>query len=1255
MIGLGRPTAAKTFALAFTLLLTTLAFSASASASAATTPAPGWTLDSVAAPTNFFPSSHNAACGESFQRANIECDTYEVVATNAGGAPSDGGPVTLSDTLPTGPNGEKLVEVHQVQLFVTTNVNTTRSQGTKIGGIDDEVIGSCSPTVVAGAVSCEFAGTFDGTLENEALRPDTALVMKVYVTVNEGVAEATKLTNRAAVSGGGAPPISTESHNEVSSAAAPFGAERFEFYKAGLNGSQETQAGGHPYELTTTIDLNDTFRITPGQGPKEGPYTPGDGTGETTDVQDVRDVVVDLPLGFAGSTLAAPECTEAQLGSEAHCPPDTVVGHLTTEPAGPGTDVNGPIWNLAPERGHPAEFGYVDTLKGTHIAGFVSVVPTPQGYVLRFVSSEIPEVILHRITVTFYGDPALRDAETQQLQFEKELGRAVPLQVPTLQVPFFTNPTACSNGPQVARLWIDSWSHPGQWSEGGKLSSTSNGPTSEPVLTSPGWVQDSSQSPPVTGCNKLTFTPELEVQPTTHEADKPTGLTFGLKLPQTENVNLAATPALKNIRVTFPAGMTVDPSSADGLDTCTNAEIGYEGPTLFDFSQEKPECPENSKIGELELETPEIPGVLHGEMFLAAQNENPFHSTFATYVVVNDPVTGVVLKIAGELKLNPSTGQITAIFNENPQLPFSNLKLHFFGGPRAELATPAGCGIYTTNSEQEPWSFETGDPLSTPFDSFTIDEDCQTGFSPDFTALSSNVQAGAYSSFEASFSRQDDEPELGGATINLPPGMLANVSSVTECSEAQLQAEREDVPGGCPESSKVGTTTAGAGPGPNPLFVGGNVYWTGPYNGHGACTPGVEAECAPFGLAVVVSANPGPFHFGNVVVRQRLFINKETASATDVSDPFPTFLHVVAPNGETNGIPIKLRRVDVDINRPGFTFNPTNCARATVGGAITSTHGESSTLASPFQTGGCRELKFEPKFSVSVTGKNTKEGGSALTAKVTEPNVPQGTDAGIHSVKVELPVQLPSRLSTLQRACTDKQFNEDPANCPKESKIGMAVVHTPILPEPLIGPAIFVSHGGEAFPSLTLVLQGDGVTIDLVGTTFISSKSITSTTFKAVPDTPFSTFELTLPQGKYSALGTNVPEKDKYNLCGQKLVMPNEFIGQNGAEIHQDTAISVTGCKPEIRVVSHKVKGKTATIVVSVPAAGKLVASGKGVSKGTGKASKAQDVTVKVSLSNKELAFLAKHHRKHEKVEVKLAFSPKKGARLSTSVTVSVG
>jgi hypothetical protein len=291
-----------------------------------------------------------------------------------------------------------------------------------------------------------------------------------------------------------------------------------------------------------------------------------------------------------------------------------------------------------------------------------------------------------------------------------------------------------------------------------------------------------------------------------------------------------------------------------------------------------------------------------------------------------------------------------------------------------------------------------------------------------------------------------------------------------------------------------------------------------------------------------------------VVVRAKIEVDPHTAQLTVTSDSAGPY--AIPPT--IYGIPLQIQHVNVTINRSGFTFNPTNCNPLQITGTLSSVEGASSTLQVPFQATNCATLQFAPKFSVTTSGKTSKANGASLAVKLAYPSAPQGSQANISSVKVELPKQLPSRLTTLQKACTAAQFEANPAGCPTASIIGHARATTPILPVPLEGPAYFVSHGGEAFPSLIVVLQGYGVTVDLVGTTFISKAGITSSTFKTVPDVPVGTFELTLPQGPYSALTANG------NLCTSKLAMPTEFVAQNGATIHESTKIAVTSC-PKVK------------------------------------------------------------------------------------------
>jgi hypothetical protein len=1027
-------------------------------------PAPGWSVDSVAAPTDF-----SVAAG----------GTYQVDVTNAGSVASEESPIVIRDVLPAG-----------------------------VSATNAEVPGFPASCVTGPVVTCEVTGT--------AVAPDGRMQMLVSVSVDAG-AEGV-VTNTVSVVGGGAPLVSRSQQNRLSGLAPSFGPASFSFAIDGVDGRPDTQAGGHPYELTTTIDLNSVIAVKNEENPLD------------TSVQDVRDIVVDLPLGFVGDALSAPQCTLAQLSSvnedhsEGGCPPETIIGHLETEPSGPPTSVNGPIYNLVPERGVPAEFGFVDGKSNTHVI-YSHVVPTPGGYVLQATSSEISQVPLAHIVASFYGDPAQRDGTH------------------AAQVPFFTNPTECDGQPLTATVWMDSWQNPARLN-----------PDGTPVdLNEQAWVKASSSSPPVTGCNELQFTPELFAQPTTTTADSPSGLEFALKVPQVENTGVLGTPALQDTTVSFPEGMTVDPSSGDGLGACSEAQIGWEGPSPIDFNGQAPACPESSKIGSVEVQTPLLAGTLHGEVFLASQNENPFASTFATYIVINDPTTGVLVKLAGELKLDERTGQITSSFLENPQLPFSQLQLHLYSGPRASLATPDSCGIFTTTSVLAPWSAPYSGPDSTPFDSFPISEGCISGFSPAFTAGSVNPQAGAYTPFQASFSRQDTDQELAGLTLTFPDGLLASVAGVPECGETEIAAARANT-GSCPPDSEIGGVTAFAGPGPDPLAVAGKAYLTGPYNG------------GAYGVAVIVPAIAGPYNFGNVVVRQALRVNPRTSQVTDVSDPFPTILDPTAPNGQTNGVPIKLRRIDVDINRPGFTFNPTSCNPLAFTGALSSTQGAASPIQTPFQAANCQTLKFDPKLTVTTQGKASKADGASLTFKIAYPKEPFGSQTWFNETKFDIPKQLPARDTTLQQACLANTFETSRKACPPGSIIGHAIVHTQILSEPLTGPVYFVSYGSQKFPEAVIVLQGDNITIELHGETFIDNKTgITSATFHNLPDTPFENIEVTIPEGPYSEFGVNIPEKDHYNLCTQKLTMPTHFKASNGQETNQNTPITITGCKTTTR------------------------------------------------------------------------------------------
>ena len=707
---------------------------------------------------------------------------------------------------------------------------------------------------------------------------------------------------------------------------------------------------------------------------------------------------------------------------------------------------------------------------------------------------------------------------------------------------FLSLPTACTGSPLGSTVEGNSWPHPDVTVE----------PSEQATITT------------LDGCNRLPFSPSLQVEPEQSTASTSTGLKVDIHNPQqpSRSATGLAEADIKDISVKLPEGLAINAAGANGLEACSEQQVGFTGVDSSGadtFSTSNPQssgfCPDAAKIGTAKITTPVLPNPLEGSVYLAAQDENPFASLVAMYIVAEDPISGVLVKLAGQEHLS-SSGQIEATFESSPQAPFEDAEVRLFGGERASLSTPSLCGDYTARASFSSWAAGPQAPASSAFD---VGQGVNAGpcmnqrsFAPSLTAGSTNIQAAAFSPLSVSVSRQDGEQELHELTVHTPPGVSGILSGVQLCPEPEADL------GTCGPESLVGETTVSAGVGGDPVNVkGGRVYLTGGYEG------------APFGLSIASPAKAGPYDLAKgtpcdcIVVRAKVEVDPHTAAlsaSTDSTGPYamPTTL---------DGIPLEIKRVNATINRKRFTFNPTNCAPLSITASIASTEGALSPAGVPFQVANCATLKFAPKFTVSTSAKTSKANGASLVTKLSYPAGLQGTQADIGRVKVDLPKQLPSRLSTLQKACLAVVFEANPANCPAASIVGHAKVTTPLLPVPLSGPAYFVSHGGEAFPSLTMVLQGYGITVDLVGATLIR-KGITSTTFKTVPDVPFNTFELTLPEGKFSALTAFG------NLCKSKLEMPTLFVAQNGAEIHQTTKITTTGCNKSKAVKKHKMKAK---------------------------------------------------------------------------------
>ena len=621
-----------------------------------------------------------------------------------------------------------------------------------------------------------------------------------------------------------------------------------------------------------------------------------------------------------------------------------------------------------------------------------------------------------------------------------------------------------------------------------------------------------------------------------------------------------------------------------------------------------------------------LPGAaLQGQLFVAEPECSPCTDAddeagklFRLFLQIEDPVAGVVVKLQGTAVANTQTGQLTTSFEEQPQQPFELLSVKLKGGPRATLANPPSCGPAVTSSDLAPWSSpET--PDATPTSSFNIDfngagEACPgtLPFGPSFNAGTIGLDATAADqspSFSLTFSRNDREQNLSGVQVNMPPGLVGKIAGIPLCGEAQANA------GTCGPISQIGTSEAGAGPGPDPFFDSGRVYLTGP-------TTLKSGLHGPFGLSVVTPAVAGPFNLGNVVVRSVIDINPYTAAVTATSEPLPQII---------DGVPLRLRTVDVSLNRPGFMLNPTNCTGRSIAATISSAQGATAQVSSRFGLGGCTSLPFKPVFTASTQAHTSKTNGASLNVKVT---YPPGAYANIAKTVTELPTALPSRLTTLQKACPGTVFAANPAGCPEGSLVGLATAHTPLLNVPLAGPAYLVSHGGAAYPDLEIVLQGEGVEVILDGQTNIE-KGITKTSFEAIPDSPVSSFEVNLPEGSHSALGANV------DLCEHQsaLNLPTILTGQNGAVIRQNTKIAVTGCPPTVSITKAKLVGNDLLVSVETTAKGRVKISGKGL-KTVSKNLNAGTYEIRVALTKTGRSM----RKQHKKVAVKISLTVGKQA-----------
>ena len=899
---------------------------------------------------------------------------------------------------------------------------------------------------------------------------------------------------------------------------------------------------------------------------------------------DVKNVIVKLPPGVVGNPEAVDKCAalEAQ-ASPPQCPASSQIGITTIGfPANVATEISNfqtrPIYAIEARDTVTAEFTIAS------IASSFNVPITARGrtngdYGIDTLALLIPQFApFGGQAASFWGVPWAAEhdrfriegidagilSQTAYVRDGYPADKQVPYESSWGPIkPFFTNPTECSGKPLPVEVQMDSWQ--------------------DPVFEGFPWVTGVSEADPLTECDELAFDPTIALRPTVEVADSPSGLDVRLSIPQNNeppasipgNPDLAhdpddangapaywASPAgraiahLKDTTVSLPAGTSFNPAAANGLRGCTTAQIGLTATSpKVTFNNDPHNCPDTAKIGTLEIVSPLLPDPLQGAVYAAPQGDNPFPGSLtAIYMVSQDTERGLSIKLAGKVDLDPATGQIATTFLDNPQLPFETFELHFKTGPRAPLNTPAVCGQFKNQIDLTPWSHPHSGPIVNVQDPFDIGAmpnglACVTEpedrvFAPGFKAGSTNPQAGAHTDFVLNVTRADGNQELSALALQMPPGLSAKLAGTPYCPDATLAAiearsglEETNAPA-CPAASQLGTVNSLAGAGPTPLPTSGKLYFAGPYDPDAA---GPKA-LAPVSVAAVVPAIAGgipgdpAFDLGNLVIRSAAYVDAKTATVRIDSTPLPYIL---------GGVPLRVREVAVDIDKPGFMLNPTNCNPMSVGAGLGGAAdpfdaGDDVAVgaSSPFQVRNCAALGFKPRLTLRLRGGTKRGRYPALTAVLTA----RPGDANIARTSVAFPPSEFLANEHIRTVCTRPDFAAD--KCPRGSIYGFARAWSPLLDQPLQG-NVYLRSSDNLLPDLVADLRGPAhqpIKVELVGRTDSIRGGIRNT-FDVVPDAPVSRFVLRMRGG---AKGLLVNSRD---ICKRTYRATVKMNAQNGRAV----------------------------------------------------------------------------------------------------------
>lgn len=916
------------------------------------------------------------------------------------------------------------------------------------------------------------------------------------------------------------------------------------------SGWQAGTCNAEPPEVATTCSIAtpDQFFDTAGAHPNWG-FTqfivknepPG-----KSPVGEVRTVRVELPVGLSVNPGATPRCSQAQFKADT-CPVGSKVGESLVTAADPlvGTEIEPkpgitqvPVYNVRPNQGEAARFGLKLAGNEVFLEGDVAWSSDyHEGFTIH-VPKALPEA-LEELLPGLLGKKGL--ILKNRLIFDGRSGDGT----------FLTTPTTCL-GPAYADDWI-----PGEQPGGpsGHIYSTLLRADSygEPDPNFPaGSSFFESPIPPVTEtsgpgtepkeCGSIPYDPSIEVDPGTAQTDSPAGAAVSVDVPHLipdfgAEEDEQDSSQTKAATVTLPRGMGLNPSAANGLRVCTDAEFGKDTTNPI-------ACPAQSVIGRARIVSPPLEDIsepqpeeaLEGNVYVGRQlSRDPTSGDeYRIFIDAKSDRYGIDVRLIGNVRADPQTGQLTTTISDTPQVPFTSFDLSFNGGAHAVLTSPPTCGPNQTTTTMTPWS---GNPAAHPDDSFAMTGapgggDCaktmaERPFAPGFAAGPESSKAGAFSPLSIRIARPDGAQELKGADVLLPPGMTGKLRGIPYCPEAAIAAAaglggaEEAAASSCPAQSQVGSAAVAAGSGPDPYRIQGKVFLSGPYKG------------APLSLAVITPATAGPFDLGTVVVRVALFVDPETAQIRALSDPIPNVF---------GGALLNIRSVDLKMDRPNFTLNPTSCNPAATaallngGGANPADPAGFSSfgVSVPFQTSDCGALKFRPKLITTLIGgrkKMRRNGHPAFRAVLTA----RDGDANIKRAALTLPHSQFLDQNHIGTICTRVQLAA--ADCPARSIYGFAKAETPLLDDPVAGPVYLIASDHE-LPDLLADLHGQ-VNVRLRGV-ISSAKERMKTVFFPVPDVAVSKFTLNMKGGKKGLL---VNSQDLCKGANRSLLV---FAAQNG-------------------------------------------------------------------------------------------------------------